>query len=341
MIDSALVSVVVPVFNTGSLVIDFIKSIIAQTYTKWELLLIDDGSDESTLNYIESIKKMDSRIFLFKRDRQPKGSLTCRNIGMLHSKGQYIIHFDADDLVEPFCLEQRVLFMEENPSLEYAVFKGASFYSDGDSKIHIINHRWGRKRHQDDIISFLSNDYPFSIWNCIYRSSVFKDLLWDENVKIYTDFSYILPILMTGYKYDYSIDSREDYLYRVNQKNAMTSSFISEEKYKSTLYLFNKTQELILSSPQRNVHKKAFKKYYIIQLERILNTKKNDFFVDFKFFYEKFYGKELRMMILTFVNEAIIKKMNLRNRKIVRFFIAFLYNPLLFKKWIISLNKHA
>ena len=128
-----------------------------------------------------------------------------------------------------------------------------------------------------------------------YRSSVFKDLLWDENVKIYTDFSYILPILMTGYKYDYSIDSREDYLYRVNQKNAMTSSFISEEKYKSTLYLFNKTQELILSSPQRNVHKKAFKKYYIIQLERILNTKNNDFFVDFKFFYEKFYGKELRI----------------------------------------------
>ena len=330
--DISLVSIVVPVFNTGSLIIDFIKSIIAQTYSNWELLLVDDGSDEGTLNYIESFRMDEPRIFLYKRDKQPKGSLTCRNIGMTHSKGQYIIHFDADDLVEPFCLEQRVHFMEANPSLDYAVFKGATFCLDKNSKIHLINHRWGRKRNIDDVVSFLSNDYPFSVWNCIYRSSVFKDVLWDEKVKIYTDFSYIIPTLINGYKYAYSEGSSEDYFYRVNQKNAMTSSFISNEKYESTLYLFNKTQNEIAVLQNASFYKAVFKRYFIVQLERLLNNNEKEKIINFRDFFKSFYDDRIRLNLLLFFNFLYPGK----SKKITRLLVALLYRPDLIKKWILS-----
>ena len=340
MTEMPLVSIIVPVFNTGKLIIDFVKSIKGQSYENWELILVDDGSDEKTIDVIKSLKASDSRIHFSKREKQPKGSLTCRNIGMQQSRGRYIIHFDADDLVESFCLEQRVRFMEQNPSLDYAVFKGASFCSDELSNIHVINHRWGRKRNSDDVVSFLCNDYPFSVWNCIYKSSVFKEIIWDENVKIYTDFSYILPILLKKYKYSYSTESRDDYLYRVNQKNAMTSSFISKEKFVSTIYLFRKVQDEILSSEKPSFYKKKFKRYYIVQIERIFNTMNNDYISEFAFFYKLFYGFEMRMCLLLFVNK-LLKKGKINSRKLIRFFVALLYNQNFFIKWILSLKRYV
>lgn len=329
-----LVSIVVPVFNTGSLIVDFIRSIISQTYSCWELILVDDGSDKETLDYIESLKREDKRIFLYNRDRNPKGSLTCRNIGMLQSNGKYIIHFDADDFVGPSCLQQRVSFMEENPFLDFAVFKGATFFSDDKKNIFITNHRWGRKRHEDDIVSFLSNDYPFSVWNCIYKASVFKNILWNENVKIYTDFSYIVPILMNGYKYDYSKECVEDYFYRVNQKDAMTSTFISVEKFKSTIYLFNQIQNRIGQLPNSLYYKKVFKKYYIVQLERILNNNEDNMISDYKNFFISTYGNEKRLSFLFFVFFRISSFR--KKKKFVRFLITVLYRPELLKNWFFA-----
>lgn len=337
MINNPLVSVVVPVFNTGNLIIDFVKSIISQTYSNWELILVDDGSGQDTLDCINSLMDADGRIVLYRRDRLPKGSLTCRNIGMFHSNGKYIIHFDADDIVGENCLQQRVSYMEENPLLDFAVFKGATFYVDNEKKMHISNHRWGRKRHEDDIVSFLSNDYPFSVWNCIFRASVFKTILWDEKVKIYTDFSYIVPILIGGFKYGYSAASVEDYFYRVNQKNAMTSAFISNEKFESTINLFSRTQDSISQLPNSALYKKAFKKYYIVQLERIINNNDKKMILDYQNFFSAKYGNEKRLSTLLFI---CLKCPFLgKRKKIVRLLITLFYRPELLKRWILSIIK--
>jgi len=336
MISEPLVSIVVPVFNAGRLISDFIRSIKKQSYSYWELILVDDGSSDSTIEFIRCEMNFDQRIKLLFRKQEPKGSLTCRNIGMKSARGAYIIHFDADDLVLPFCLEQRVSFMEKNKHLEFAIFPGASFYSDEKGNNVVVGHRWGRKRKADDLVSFLMNDYPFSVWNCIYRSSVFINQLWDENVKIYTDFSYIVPILLNGHNYAYSSLSNEDYLYRVNQKNAMTSSFISEEKFESTMYLFEKIHCLIFQSPNYKVYKKSFKRYFIVQFERILNNSDENKRKRFCLFYDRFYGRDIRMNVLAFVG-VVSSRMNAgKKRKIIRLFVSLLYRPDFFVKWLFS-----
>ena len=142
------VSIIVPAFNASAYIKKFIQCIQEQTYNNWELIIVDDGSSDDTFEIISNFSRTDSRIIVKKRNREPKGSVTCRNIGQLLSSGEYIIHFDADDIVEPFCLAQRVNYMDCNPDIEYATFKGASVY-EKNGKLMYEGRYWGNKPKSD------------------------------------------------------------------------------------------------------------------------------------------------------------------------------------------------
>ena len=91
-------SVIIPCYNNGPLLSEMINCILRQTYDDWELIVVDDGSTDDTPAIVGNFAANDSRIRLVQRDREPKGSATCRNIGFDHSRGRYIKHLDADDL---------------------------------------------------------------------------------------------------------------------------------------------------------------------------------------------------------------------------------------------------
>ena len=73
-------SIVIPCYNKSSYLIDMIKSIIRQTFKDWELILVDDGSDDNNFKVISNFVLSDSRIKLVQRSRPPKNGNTCRNI---------------------------------------------------------------------------------------------------------------------------------------------------------------------------------------------------------------------------------------------------------------------
>ena len=263
------VSIIIPTFNAERYISDVIDSILCQTLQEWELIIVDDGSVDSTISIIQGYS--DDRIHFLERDREPKGSVTCRNIGQCLVDTEYFIHFDADDIIMPFCLEQRVSFMDNHPELDFATFKGASIIDTDDGSYKICSRKWGRPNNKDDLSAFLSTNYPYSVWNNIYRSASFSDYFWDENVSIYTDFSYIVPCLANNKNHGYDKNSKEDYLYRIGQKNAMTQSFISDKKYDSTKYLFSKTLELINSTTNIEQYRNDFYNFYRLQFKRILS----------------------------------------------------------------------
>ena len=69
-----IVSIIIPIFNRKELVSSMINSVINQTFQNWELLLIDDGSTEDTLEMLHQFTIVDKRIYLYKRDKHPKGA---------------------------------------------------------------------------------------------------------------------------------------------------------------------------------------------------------------------------------------------------------------------------
>ena len=114
-----LVSIIIPYFNRSVLLQQTIQSILDQTYKHWEIIIIDDGSDKSELDILYYYALQDNIRVLF-RTKEKKGPSSCRNIGIKNAKGNYIIFIDSDDLIGPYCLENRVKKMQIDSSLNLA-----------------------------------------------------------------------------------------------------------------------------------------------------------------------------------------------------------------------------
>lgn len=112
VIKKPYVSIILPVFNCEDYITDSIQSILDQTFTNFELLIIDDGSTDNTYKKIKQIK--DSRIILTKQKN--KGLPKTLNESFKRAKGKYIARQDADDFSYPTRLEKQVKFLEANPN---------------------------------------------------------------------------------------------------------------------------------------------------------------------------------------------------------------------------------
>ena len=110
-----LVSIIMPVFNDERNLFSSISSVLSQTYTNWELLVIDDSSTDCSSQIIADYCSRDARIKLFSTNK-PSGSPTLpRNIGLEHSKGRFIAFLDSDDRWMPTKLETQIALFAEKP----------------------------------------------------------------------------------------------------------------------------------------------------------------------------------------------------------------------------------
>ena len=100
-----------PSYNTASYIKETIQSVLDQTYTNWELIIVDDCSTDNTEEILSEIH--DERIRFFKNEKN-SGAAVSRNKALREAKGQWIAYLDSDDLWMPEKLEKQIAFMEEN-----------------------------------------------------------------------------------------------------------------------------------------------------------------------------------------------------------------------------------
>lgn len=102
-----LISIIIPTYNRAHLITQTLDSILEQTYTNWECIIVDDGSTDNTEEIVKTYCAKDTRFQFFKRPMHlPKGPNACRNYGFELSKGEYVNWFDSDDLYLPFAFEK-------------------------------------------------------------------------------------------------------------------------------------------------------------------------------------------------------------------------------------------
>ncbi|MGN1042265.1 MAG: glycosyltransferase family 2 protein, partial [Christensenellales bacterium] len=106
------VSIIMPSYNTGKFIKETIESVLAQTYTQWELIIVDDCSNDDT-DEVVSQYLADERIRYLKNDTN-SGAAVTRNRALKEAKGRWIAFLDSDDLWEPEKLQRQIAFMEEN-----------------------------------------------------------------------------------------------------------------------------------------------------------------------------------------------------------------------------------
>ncbi len=110
---SDLVSVIMPCYNSAAYIAKTLNSVIAQTYSNWECIVVDDCSTDNSVEIIENISNNDERIRLYKNDSN-RGAAYSRNKALSVANGKWIAFLDSDDLWMPDKLEKQIAFMEDN-----------------------------------------------------------------------------------------------------------------------------------------------------------------------------------------------------------------------------------
>ena len=110
---SKLISIVMPVYNAGLFLRESLDSVLFQTYKDWELICVDDGSTDNSLDILQEYALTDLRIKVFKNKKNLGVSATT-NVAIRKCHGQYLARMDADDVMTPDRLEKQIKFLKRN-----------------------------------------------------------------------------------------------------------------------------------------------------------------------------------------------------------------------------------
>ncbi len=114
----ARISVLLPVFNAEATLAACLESIFSQTFTDFEVIAVNDGSDDGTAGVLAQFIGRDSRLRVVAMEHE--GIVAALNRGLAACSAPFVARMDADDLMEPARLEKQLRFMEQNPSCDLA-----------------------------------------------------------------------------------------------------------------------------------------------------------------------------------------------------------------------------
>lgn len=264
------VAVIIPCWNCAQYIGGMLQCLFRQTLPDWKAFLIDDQSTDTTAEILQTAAVQDDRVHFVRRGRLPKGAQTCRNIGFELSQGaKYVIFFDADDLIAPYCLEQRVRFIDNHPDLDFGVFLSKSFVHN-PNEIENATLFGFPYTGLDDLQRLLRRTHPFVIWSNIYRRSslVRANIHWDERILSLQDSDFNLQTFHQHLRYDYDRNCRIDYFYRTWHNNECTSRKIASAEHKESHLLFLEKLYTFLSEEQKHRCRLELDDYWLWFIEK-------------------------------------------------------------------------
>ncbi|WP_166267078.1 glycosyltransferase [Providencia sp. M-27] len=188
MQNNPLVSIVLPLYNSENFIEETIISILNQTYTRFELLIINDGSTDNSINIVKTFN--DPRINIIENDCN-RGLVYTLNRGLLLCTGKYIARIDADDICYPHRIESQVLFLENNSTISVCgMYAKPLFY-----KFSIKNF----------ILSFSASFKPPLNHKQIVLAHIFECRMIHPSIMLRKE------IIESGYLYDPDKKHAEDY----------------------------------------------------------------------------------------------------------------------------------
>lgn len=252
------ISIIIPVFNRGELLFETLNSLRDQSYSNWEAILVDDGSDDKTVEIISKALQEEPRFRYLKRDissSEKSGAAVCRNIGLEIADGEYVIFLDSDDLLTRKALANRIKLMDDNPELDFGVFQCLLFEKEpGD-----LDSLWNIATEEDDIDRFLTQDIPWQTTGPIWRKKALQRLgCWQDSLPSWQDFEFHLRALISGFSY--KTFGIVDYYWRlpITNPNSIGNNSKSPEHLRSHAELvFDLKKQLINAQKLNRKHQES------------------------------------------------------------------------------------
>lgn len=258
-----LVSIIVPVYNAEDMLPRCLNAILTQTFTHFELVLVDDGSTDQSLDVCKEFKKKDHRIRIMTQENS--GPSAARNKGMEHAKGRFVTFIDADDYVDPEFLESFFL-LEKNP-IQSVVIQGyhRTFFDDRtEANIPML------KKYDSSEFSELFQDlilirkYPF-IWCKMFCMDTIRkqNLQFDKEIKFGEDLIFFLNYVKFANAIFTINKSCYHYIYASMSLTSALYPYHSEVKRLNVVreLLSKLTQKFNFSSELQQFHQQYMNRY--------------------------------------------------------------------------------
>ena len=241
--NNELISIIVPIYNTEKYLRQCLDSILNQTYTNFEVLLVNDGSTDSSGMICQEYVENDSRFRYFEKENG--GASSARNLGLERSGGAYITFIDSDDWVEPNYLDVLYTALKENDTdvaistykrfAQDGVFYLRSYSREDDEFLNIGT------RSRDSFLEILPRlgelDHSFySISSKLIKREIIGNLLFDEQISYAEDLNFFFHLYL-GVE---SVVFVRDYTYVYRTHDASTSQNVNELQALQELEIYKK-----------------------------------------------------------------------------------------------------
>ncbi|WP_417857549.1 glycosyltransferase family 2 protein [Xanthomarina gelatinilytica] len=188
---SKLISIIIPTYNRAHVIGETLDSILAQTYTHWECIVVDDGSTDGTEDLMAEYMERDTRFRYYHRPAErPKGPCSCRNYGFEHSKGVYVNFFDSDDLLKPEAFEKALNGFKQDTD---AVIINSALIDFNTKTLHSRNRIYS----ENLLTDYFIGEITFLVCGPLWRRNFLmqQNYLFDENIGNVDDWDFNLRML--------------------------------------------------------------------------------------------------------------------------------------------------
>lgn len=236
-----LLSVIVPVYNVEEYLPCCIDSILSQTFTDFELILVDDGSQDRSGDICDDYAQKDSRIKVIHKENGGAGS--ARNAGLDKSRGAYIMFVDPDDKLGTIDTIEKNLYILRKYT-DYCFVQFPALWNYGKTSDKILSHEKKIYTDKNSIFqAFFNSQITNVVWDKIYNSKLFESVRF-PNLKYYEDDYLITDILKNVDRVILSDQGFYDYCIRAG--SAMTSD-ISPKKLEDFFCVITKNIGIAIS----------------------------------------------------------------------------------------------
>lgn len=250
-----IISIIIPIYNSEKYLEECLNSVTSQSYKNIELVLVDSGSSDKSIDIINKYIEADKRICLYKTDK--KGVSSARNLALEKAKGEYILFVDSDDLLSDSDALRRIIdIIDSNDVIRYE-----NNYLN-DNKIDINNSLESLKNNYKNGLDFLNdalknnNEYKWYLWQYVFKKDLWKGIYFPED-KIFEDTYTIYRVLLQAN--NVKVLKNAIYTYRnntsgvsrkINYKICEDLIYVIKEssKYVSSLTIPSETKNLLLNN---------------------------------------------------------------------------------------------
>ena len=253
-------SIIIPVYNVEKYLPKCLGSILEQPFKDLEVICVNDGSTDGSLDVLQKIKKNDDRVVII--DKKNEGSGIARNIGLSTAQGEYVYFIDSDDWLEDDVLA-KIIAKADELQTDILVFGGLSYYN-GKGQNGAYSKNKLPKKYLGKVVSAkdVKKDifkFPSTAWTKLYRRSfLIKNEIKFQNIRAGQDQLPFFHSMITADKI--AILPENIYCYQKNREGSVTS--VKKKKSFSPIYVFSGIEEMLEKTGMMKEYRNIFVNKY-------------------------------------------------------------------------------